>query len=395
MSGRSQQRSGEFRHAIPAIRIHYRGPSLDQLGAELARAGCSRAVLVCGGTLARHSDGAARVQARLGDRCAGVFDGVKAHSPVPAVVAAAEALAALRADAVVALGGGSAVVTARAASILLAESGPFDALCTRVEAGRAPVSPRLEAPKLPQFVLPTTPTTAYAKAGSAVVNPAGGRRLTMFDPKTRAQALFFDDALMLTAGPDLVRDAALNAYAMAMQGLESRQAEPLSDASLLHALRLLRAWLPQLASEPHAAAVRGELMLAAFLAGHGSDYAPTGLASVVGHCLASRFGIAPGMANAVLLPHAIRFNAPATKDRLAAAFGAGAGDSAGSAEAVAAESERFLEALGIPLRLRELGATREHLSLVAEDAQLDWFLTVNPRRVRSPAELMPLLEAAW
>ncbi len=381
-----------FRHAIPPMRIYYGDDSLGQLPAELARAGCSRAVVMCGSTLARLPDGLARIEAALGALCAGVFTGVQAHSPVPAVMAAADALRSHAADAVVALGGGSAVVTARAATILLAEGGPVAELCTRFVPGQAPVSPKLTRPKLPQFIVPTTPTTAYAKAGTAVVDPAQHRRLTMFDPKTRAQALFFDGAAMLTSSPALARDAALNAFAMAVQGLESRQADPLSDAALLHALRLLRAWLPRLDAEPGSAELRGQLMLAALLAGQGTDYAPTGVASVIGHCIGSRFGLDPGAVNAMMLPHAIRFNAPATVGRLATAFGAGA---PGLAETVAAECKRFFASLGLPTRLRDLGITQDALPLLAADAQADWFLRQNPRRVTDAAELAPLLAAAW
>ena len=70
----------------------------------------------------------------MGDRCAGVFTGVRAHSPVPSVAAAAEELKRLQADAVIAVGGGSAIVTARAASILAAENRDVRELCTTQDA---------------------------------------------------------------------------------------------------------------------------------------------------------------------------------------------------------------------------------------------------------------------
>ena len=396
---------GGFRHAIPSVRIYYGDDSLGQLRSELARAGCERAVLVSGRTIARLPQGAARVRDALGERCAGIFDGVRAHSPIPDVIAAAAALRTLKADAVVAVGGGSAVVTARAASILLAEGGSIAELCTRFTPGESPVSPKLMQPKLPQFIVPTTPTTAYAKAGSAVVDPETHRRMTMFDPKTRAQALFFDGRLLLTAPPVLARNAALNAFVMAVQGLESNRAEALSDALLLHAVRLLRVWLPRLEAEPQSAEVRGQLALAALLSGQGTDYAPTGLASVIGHAAGSRFGLDAGLVNAVMLPHAIRFNAPNTIERLAAALepatggkaGVGAEDRSGidRADALAADCAAFFHALGLPARLRDLGIEREALPALAEDAQLDWFLRQNPRRVRNAEELMPVLSTAW
>ncbi len=375
-----------FRHAIPALQVHVGEECLDQLPAMLARAGCRRAVIVCGRSMARL--GADRLRAALGPACGGVFDGVLAHSPIPAVVAAAEALREAGADAVVALGGGSAIVTARAAGILLAEGGSVPALCTRFTPGQPPESPRLRQPKLPQFVVATTPTTAAAKAGSAVLDPASGRRLTMFDPKTRAQALFLDPALLSSAPVGLVRDAAVNGFAMAMQGLESPKAEALSDALLLHAVRLFRAWLPRLEAEPASGELRGQLALAALLCGQGTDYAPAGLASVIGHCVGARFGVEIGRINAVVLPHALRFNGPATVARRAVAF-----DGA-TAERVGEECAAFFATLGLPGRLRDLGLSQGDLPVIAEDAAQDWFLQENPRRVDATA-LTELLNAAW
>ena len=107
----------------------------------------------------------------MGERCAGIFSGVRAHSPAPAVAEAAQRLRRLEADAVVAVGGGSAIVTARAASILLAENGDLRELCTAMDERWLAAQPKLAAPKLPQLVIPTTPTTATVKAGSAVLDP--------------------------------------------------------------------------------------------------------------------------------------------------------------------------------------------------------------------------------
>src|SRR5262245_6420086 len=131
------------------------------------------------------------------ERCAGVFSGVRAHSPAPAVAEAAQHLRRLEADAVVAVGGGSAIVTARAASILLAEKGELASLSTAMDEHGSLRSPKLAAPKLPQLIIPTTPTTAMVKAGSAVSDPEAGVRRALFDPKTRAQSIFIH--------PDFVR----------------------------------------------------------------------------------------------------------------------------------------------------------------------------------------------
>jgi alcohol dehydrogenase class IV len=81
-----------FRHLAPALRIFHGEDSLANLAGELDRADCRRAVIVCGASLSRTDGVIDIVRDAMGDRCAGVFTGVVAHSPVPAVEAAARAL---------------------------------------------------------------------------------------------------------------------------------------------------------------------------------------------------------------------------------------------------------------------------------------------------------------
>src|SRR5690606_11113979 len=192
----------------------------------------SRAVVLCGVTLGRDGHAMGLERSALGDLCVAVLPIVRAHSQLPDVEHTARELRRLEADAVIALGGGSAIVTARAARSLAAEGNDARRHCTSRDAQGRLRSPRLDAPKLPQFVIPATPTTAIVKAGSAVLDPADGSRLALFDPKTRAQAVFIDPYLVGTPGHELVASAALNTLAGAVEGLSSRAGDPMSDAYL-------------------------------------------------------------------------------------------------------------------------------------------------------------------
>ena len=157
-----------IRHLSPAFRTFCGEGALDALPRELARTGARRAVIICIPAVAAHEDAMGRLRGALGERLAGQFEGVEEHSPLPSVEKATAFLAHHDADAVIAVGGGSSVVTARAATILLGEGKDVRELCTRREPGGGLVSPNLAAPKLPQWVVPSSPTTAYAKAGAAV-----------------------------------------------------------------------------------------------------------------------------------------------------------------------------------------------------------------------------------
>jgi alcohol dehydrogenase class IV len=380
------------RHVTPAFRTFTGPDALAALPRELRRVGGQRAVVLCPPSVA-DTEAMAALEHTLGERLAGRFTGVQEHSPLPAVEAARDALTEHDADAVIAVGGGSAVVTARAASILLAEQAPARELCTRRgEDGRL-VSPRLDAAKLPQWVVPSTPTTAYAKAGAAVRDPATGERLALFDPKTRAQGVVLDPAMAATAPPRLAWSAALNAFAMAVEGLQSRAVDPLADALLAHALRTVITWLPRLAKEPDQPAPRLQLMLAALMSGQGSDHTGGGLAQALSHAVGPRSSAPNGVVEALLVPHALRFNAEHIAHRLPAlADYLGLADQ--HPESVIAELERLLETFEVPTRLREIGVGEEVLHEAADHAMDDWAITAGPR-VPTPHDVREVLTHAW
>lgn len=382
-----------LRHMVPELRLFHGPDSLQALPEELARLGSQRAVLVCGASLARDTAVMALLHEALGARCAGVLDCVRAHSPLDAVQAAASGLRDLRADAVVAVGGGSAVVTARGAAILLAEAADARQLSTQRGADGQLRSPRLSAPKLAQLVVPTTPTTATLKAGSALLDPVDGGRLALFDPKTRAKAVFVHPALLQTPPRALVVSAALNTLAMALEGLMSLRGDPFSDGLLAHATRLIVQHLPS----PDEPASRNALMFASLLCGHGTDYTGAGIAIPLGHAVSARFHVDNGLVNAIVLPQVVRFNAEAAADglqQLALALGRPA-IGMGAADAVVQGLVQLFMQLGIPMRLRDIGVTRDALPELAAVSMDDWFVRDNPRPVRDAADLLGVLENAW
>ena len=192
-----------FRFVGYPVRVHAGDDAIFRLPEEIDRTRASRVLVVCGQSVSRETGLLTRTNEALGERLAGVYDGVATGSPLTAVLPGVVAARECAADCIVAIGGGSAVVTARAITILLAEGGTAQEHATKYLEGRPPVSPRLMQPKIPNFLVLTTPTTAGTRAGTAVIDPETGHRLEMFDPKTRPSALFWDDAALLTASPEL------------------------------------------------------------------------------------------------------------------------------------------------------------------------------------------------
>jgi maleylacetate reductase len=110
------------------------------------------------------------------------------------------------------------------------------------------------------------------------------------------------------------------------------------------------------------------------------------------------FDIPHGEAACVLLPHILRFNAPAVPDHfalLARAIGVPISeDGSETADRVVGAVATFIERLGLPTRLSALGVEPERLRVVAEYAMQDFTMGTNPRLVESPDQLMAILEAA-
>jgi len=329
----------------------------------------------------------------LGDRPVATFSDVREHSPLPQVRAAAEVLAESGADGVIAVGGGSAVVTARAATILAAERKDIRELATHRDAEGRMISPRLLAPKLPNVVLATTPTTAYAKAGAAVRDPEAAERLALFDPKARAQLVVFDPMLARTAPASLVSSASLNMFAMAIDGMQTTADNPLAEALLSQGLREVLASLPALDADGGDDRERVRLMLAALLVGQGSDFAGTGIAQALSHAVGPISTTANGVVEAMLLPHTARFNRDVTgrsQARIAEDFPAGTPDARDLPDAIG----RFLASSGVPTRLRDVGITQDQLPDAVAHTLGDWSITRVPKPA-GEAELLDILQAAW
>lgn len=375
-------------HITPELRLHAGPQALERLPAELKRAGVTRAVIVAGRSLAASPE-MARLRALLGAGCVGVLHTVAAHSPIDRVLATAEGLRDLGADGVIAVGGGSAVVTARAAAIALAEGADLARLATSRTAEGKLHSPRLDRQKLPQFLVPTTPTTAIVKAGSAVFEPQSGRRLALYDPKTRAQVVILDPGFLASAPMDLVTMSALDSLSLGLEGLMSLRGDALSDALLIEALfRLRQALLTE-----DSAARRMDLALGAILAGRGSDHTGAGAATVLGHAAGAALGLDNALVKSIVLPHVLRYNQ--------AEIGPGLGKLARSwqihptiaaAEAALFELSRSLQ---IPQRLSQLGFASERLAEIARLGLEDWFLEGNPRPITEADQLHSILQAAW
>ena len=170
-----------------AWRLHCAEGAIEtSLRPEVERLGAARAFVVSSPSIASQTSTVARVERALADAHAGTFAGIENDSTFRSVEAATAAARDAGADLIVAVGGGSVIVAARAVDIFLCEAGrPFD-IMTQYPAGGRAFSPRLNAPKLPIINIVTTPTSAMNRAGTGLKNPDLNQRMEYFDPEDAA-----------------------------------------------------------------------------------------------------------------------------------------------------------------------------------------------------------------
>jgi len=395
-----------FQYKSSPARIHVGEGALTRLTKVVDRVGAERAFVVCGQTVAHRTDLLDRIQEELGERYAGAFDGVQSESPLPSVRKGVQAASDADADLLIAVGGGSAVVTTRTITILLAEEGSPRELCTQYPPDDEPVSPRLKEPKLPNIVVLTTPTTAANRAGAAIQDDQNPRRLEFFDPKTMPKGVFVDPEALLTAPTDLYRKTSITTFCGLVDTLQSPWLNAFSLADLRQALENTRTHVPAIQSQPEDPEIRIQLSLAALLANRASqarsyDGSVGSMASGLVHQMQIQYDhVHQGAASAALAVPSMRFNRKTLLEeqaRLAEIWGVdreGATDEQ-KAEAATEAIEAFLEEVNAPLRIRDLDVPKSDLELIAEGAMEDYFLRTNPREIESAEQLTEVLYEAW
>ena len=392
-----------FRHRSFRLSLHAGKGALNELRGEVDRTKAKRAFVVCGKSVAHKTDLIARVKANLGDKFAGVFDRVEASSPLPSVRDGAAAAREAGSDLIVAVGGGSAMVTARAIIILLAEKGDIHEICTQYPPGQAPVSPKLTAPKIPNILVLTTPSTAMTRAGTAVMDTESRHRLELFDPKTRPAAMIWDDDALLTAPADLYLSTAASALSGILAGAAAPRTNPVSHGDYLHALRLSLESLPLLRSEPNNTTARINLVAASFLSNRALDGMrgrAFGIISSLGHVIDTLYAnLSHGDSSSLTTAWCMRFNLEQTSAglaRLAEALGVADGLPERDAAKRAPDFiEDFYRRLGMPVRLRDAGIPQQDIERIARDAMGDFYLHQNARKVKDQSELSELLKQMW
>ena len=388
-----------FDYDAPLQRVIFEPHATSRIADAVRSLGARRALVVCGAHT-RKTRLLATIVDLLGELCVGVFDRVVEHSATTVVTEGAAQAREHAIDVLVAVGGGSASDTAKGIAILLAEGGRLEAHASRFTPPDQFFPMPLPNPKLPIIAVPTTASAAEVTPGLGIRDPMTGAKLLFWDVKLASRVIILDAEANLEVPAALMATTAMNGFAHCAEGLYSRRRNPISEALALQGARILTRAIPAMIAAPAEAAHRAAVLIGANLSGMVISNARVGIHHAVCHCLGALGGLSHGVANAIMLPHALAYNldVAATELRgLAQAMGVRVdGMSAEAAAQAAIDAVRELQiASAVPRRLRDTGIDRSLLPKIAEHTLRDRGLYFNPKRTGSTEPIVALLEQAW
>lgn len=366
----------EWTHVGYAQRLLF-GAGVGAAVAEVVRdVGARRVMLVTSeGRLA--SDAGERLTGRLGRALVTTFAGVRSHVPTKAVQSAVSQARATGVDGVVSFGGGSCVDAAKA-------------VCFFVEQQEGtPGTSYLDRPVLAHVAIPTTYSGAEVTPSFGITDETVRRKSGAQGPTVAPVAVLYDPSLTLDLPARASAETGMNCLAHGVEGAWSPTRSPEAEVLALACIARVVEALPAVVADPGDVAARTAMLEAAALGGRCLHNTSVGVHHGLAQLLGGRTGMPHGLANALILPHAVRFNLPAVGDA-AASVGAALGDPGDPAGACEALRER----LGLPSRLSECGVSEEDLEAVVRLSQSSPSVRANPRPV-SEADARAILEAAW
>jgi maleylacetate reductase len=269
-----------FAHQSNAMRVIF-GP-VPQLADEVARLGVERVLILAKRRQAREL---AEVIDALSPKSIGIFADAAMHTPADVTDAALAVVAEGRADGVVAIGGGSAIGLSKAIALRT---------------------------NLPQIVVPTT--YAGSEMTPILGETVNGVKTTQRSFKVLPNVILYDVDLTLSLPATLSATSGLNAMAHAVEALYADDGNPLVSLMAQNAIEAFARALPKIVENPLDRDARSDALYAAWLCGSCLGAVSMGLHHKLCHVLGGTFGLPHSETHAVILPHAVGYNASAVPD---------------------------------------------------------------------------------
>lgn len=333
------------------------------------------------------------IENMLGERLVVAYDQVRPHVQDFQVREALAIAEEQQVDAVIGLGGGSAVGIAKAISLALEE---------KRTGGPAKAAFPTEQPLIPVIAIPTTYAGSEMTPVYGITHEQGTikRKITVKDVKITPKLTIYDPELTLELPQGVTAGSGINAFAHCIEALYSITKNPLSTAAALGGIRSIGQSLVQCVVDGRSLAARTEMLKGSFLAGVALSNVDMGLHHGICHVLGGSAGVSHGDANSIMLSHVMRFNLDVTADELALAAEAMGLSTVGmSAEEAGASSadrvSEWVKQMNLPSRLRDVGVDKTDIPHLAKVAFESRTVQNNPKRIEHVKQLEQLLQAAW
>ena len=297
-----------------------------------------------------------------------VFSEVKPNPTVKNVQDGVAAFKASGADLLVAIGGGSAMDTAKGIGIVVANPEFADVVSLE---GCAPTKNK----SVPMVALPTTAgTAAETTINYVIIDEEKKKKMVCVDPNDIPAVAVIDAELMYSLPRSLTAATGMDALTHAIEGYITKGAWEMSDMFEIEAIRMISRYLPVAVDEPQNPEGRNGMAVAQYIAGMAFSNVGLGLVHGMAHPMGSLFDVPHGVANALLLPTLMEYNMPECIDkypRIAEAMGV---DIKGMTPQEASQAT-----VGIPQHLSDLGIKESDIPALAEQAIADVCTPGNPR----------------
>ena len=322
-----------------------------------------------------------------------IYSDLKQNPTIENIKGGVEAYKSAHADFMIAIGGGSAIDTAKGVGIIV--NNPEYADVRSLE-GVAPT----KNPSVPVFAVPTTAGTAAETTINYVVTDVEKKRkFVCVDPHDIPVVAFVDADMMASMPKALAAATGMDALTHAIEGYITRGAWAMSDMFHIKSIEIIAANLRAAVNEKCPAAMEA-MSYGQYIAGMGYSNVGLGLVHGMSHPMGAVFDTPHGVANALLLPYVMEFNASAVGEKyrdIAKAMGV-----KGTCEmteeqykkAAVDAVKKLSEDVGIPKRLRDVGVTEDKLVQISKDAAADVCTPGNPRSV-TEAEILELYKSAF
>jgi len=306
-----------------------------------------------------------------------VFDEVKANPTINVVLTGIEKFKASGADYLLAIGGGSSIDTAKAIGIIIKNPEFSD---VRSLEGVAPTKNKC----VDIIAVPTTAgTAAEVTINYVITDEEKKRKFVCVDPHDIPVIAVVDSEMMSSMPKGLTAATGMDALTHAIEGYITKGAWELTDTLHLKAIEIIsRSLRSAVNNEPKG---REDMALGQYVAGMGFSNVGLGIVHGMAHPLGAFYDTPHGIANAVILPYVMEYNAQASGEKykeIARVMGVQGVDRMSQEEyrkAAIQAVKKLSEDVGIPKTLKEIGVKEEDLQLLAESAMADACTPGNPR----------------